>query len=674
MADIIFATLCTRNYLPDSRRLLTLPVFMIDQATIDKIFTAADVVEVVGEFVKLKKAGQNFKGYSPFTDEKDPSFFVSPAKGIFKCFSSGKGGNAVTFLMEHEKLSYPEALKYLAKKYNIEIVEKEQSAEEIQQKNERESLLAVCTYAHKYYIENLNNTEEGKAVGTSYFHQRSYRDDIISKFQLGYSREQRDAFTKTALDKGYKLDYLVKTGLTIQNENFTFDRFHGRVMFPIHSLSGQVIGFGGRILKSADKAAKYINSPESEIYHKSNVLYGLFFARQAIIKSDNCYLVEGYTDVLSMHQAGIENVVASSGTALTPQQIKLIKRFSKNITVIFDGDEAGIKASLRGIDLILEEDMNVKVLLLPDGQDPDSFARGKNSGELLDYIKENENDFISFKTRLLKKGAEADPVKRATLITEIVRSIAAIPGSITRTVYIRECGRILDVDEKILYTEINRIRRQRAEESYRRRGYDYKIPEEKITGRSTVVPDTERYVVEKDIVRLLLNFGNNKISVINKQTGREKEMTVAQHIIFELGADELEFTHPVYKIMYEEIKQHLSDEDPVVEKYFIHHPNENVSRIAVDLVTSAYDLSKIWEKHDSFVETEDMKLKETVPEAINAFKNKKVLDMIKETQKKLKTAQENNDADSISLLQQKYILLNNLKKNLSKDLGYRIIV
>jgi len=647
---------------------------MIDQLTIDKIFTAADVVEVVGEFVKLKKSGQNYKGLSPFTNEKDPSFFVSPAKGIFKCFSSGKGGNAVTFLMEHEKLSYPEALRYLAKKYNIEIIEKEQSAEEIQQKNERESLLAVCTFAHKYYIENLTHTEEGKAVGASYFHQRSYRDDIINKFQLGYSREQRDAFTKTAVEKGYKLDYLVKTGLTIQKENYTFDRFHGRVMFPIHSLSGQVIGFGGRILKSEEKAAKYINSPESEIYHKSNVLYGLFFAKQSIIKNDNCFIVEGYTDVLSMQQAGVENVVASSGTALTSQQIRLIKRFSKNITVIFDGDEAGIKASLRGIDMILEEDLNVKVLLLPDGEDPDSFAKGKSASELLEYIKENENDFISFKTRLLKKDAETDPLKRATLITEIVRSIAVIPGSITRAVYIKECSKILDVDEKVLYAEINRIRRQKAEQNFKKRSYDINLPEEKNLRGRTVISDNERYVVEKDITRLLVNFGNNSLTVLNIHNNKEEETTVARYIISEISEDELEFNHPGYKIIYEDIEQHVSNDNPLTEKHFIHHSNETISRIAVDLLTSAYDLSKIWEKHDNFIETEDMKLKEIVPEAINAFKNKKVLDMIKETQKKLKIAQENKDTDSVSLLQQKIILLNDLKKKLSKDLGFRIIV
>ncbi len=647
---------------------------MIDQLTIDKIFTAADVVEVVGEFVKLKKSGQNYKGLSPFTNEKDPSFFVSPAKGIFKCFSSGKGGNAVTFLMEHEKLSYPEALRYLAKKYNIEIIEKEQSAEEIQQKNERESLLAVCTYAHKYYIENLTHTEEGKAVGASYFHQRSYRDDIINKFQLGYSREQRDAFTKTAVEKGYKIEYLTKTGLTIQKENYAFDRFHGRVIFPIHSLAGQVIGFGGRILKSDEKAAKYINSPESEIYHKSNVLYGLFFAKQSIIKNDNCFIVEGYTDVLSMQQAGVENVVASSGTALTSQQIRLIKRFSKNITVIFDGDEAGIKASLRGIDMILEEDLNVKVLLLPDGEDPDSFAKGKSASELLEYIKENENDFISFKTRLLKKDAETDPLKRATLITEIVRSIAVIPGSITRAVYIKECSKILDVDEKVLYAEINRIRRQKAEQNFKKRSYDINLPEEKNLRGRTVISDNERYVVEKDITRLLVNFGNNSLTVLNIHNNKEEETTVARYIISEISEDELEFNHPGYKIIYEDIEQHVSNDNPLTEKYFIHHTNEAISRIAVDLLTSAYDLSKIWEKHDNFIETEDMKLKEIVPEAINAFKNKKVLDMIKETQKKLKIAQENKDTDSVSLLQQKIILLNDLKKKLSKDLGFRIIV
>jgi DNA primase len=647
---------------------------MIDSATIDRIFSTADIVEVISEFVKLKKAGQNYRGLSPFTNEKDPSFFVSPAKGIFKCFSSGKGGNVVTFLMEHEKLSYPEALRFLAKKYNIEIIEKEPSAEEIQQKNERESLLAVCTFAHKYFMNNLTATDEGKAIGLSYFHERSYRDDIINKFQLGYSKESKDAFTRTALKNGYKLDYLVQTGLTIQQGDSGFDRFHGRVMFPIHSLTGQVIAFGGRIIKPDEKAAKYINSPESEIYHKSNVLYGLFLARQSIIKNDKCFLVEGYTDVLSMHQAGVENVVASSGTALTSVQIRLIKRFTKNITVIFDGDEAGIKASLRGIDLILEEDMNVKVLLLPDGEDPGSFAKNKSAAELLEYIKANENDFISFKTRLLKKDAETDPLKRATLITDIVRSIAVIPGNITRTVYIRECSKILDVDEKVLYAEINRIRRQRAQENFRKQSYYVNIPEERPPARQVVAKDDERFVVERDIIRLLLNFGNSYLSIINKKNDREEEINVAQYIVAEIESDELEFIHPVYKIIYEEIKQHVISNSPLTDRYFIHHVNETISRVAIELMTPSYGLSKIWKRHDNYVETEDMKLKEIVPETVKAFKNKKVLDMIKETQKLLKEAQANNDTDNISILQQKFILLNDLKKKFSKDLGYRIIV
>jgi DNA primase len=647
---------------------------MIDQSTIDRIFATADIVEVIGEFVKLKKSGQNFRGLSPFTNEKDPSFFVSPAKGIFKCFSSGTGGNVVTFLMEHEKLSYPEALRYLAKKYNIEITEKETTAEEIQQKNQRESMLAVCTFAHKYFMKNLTDTDEGRAIGLSYFHERAYRDDIINKFQLGYSKEQRDAFTKAALTAGYKLDYLVKTGLTIQGETNPFDRFHGRVMFPVHSLSGQVIAFGGRIIKSDEKAAKYINSPESDIYHKSNVLYGLFMAKQSIIKQDKCYLVEGYTDVMSMHQAGVENVVASSGTALTAIQVRLIKRFTKNITVIFDGDEAGIKASLRGVDIILEEDMNVKVLLLPDGEDPGSFAKDKGSAEMLEYIKSNENDFISFKTRLLKKYSETDPMKRATLITDIVRSIAVIPASITRTVYIRECSRILDVDEKVLYSEINRIRRQRAVDEYKRRGWYERIPEEKPKQRQIAPSDDDRYVVEKDIIRLLLNFGNYSLSIISVEDKKEEEYSVAQYIIKEIDDDELHFIHPIYKMIYDDIRQHIISNSPLSDRYFIQHPDEAVSRIAIDLMTPLYGLSKIWAKHDNYVETEDMKLRDIVPEAIKAFKNKKVLDMIKETQKQLKEAQANDDSDNISLLQQKFILLNDLKKKLSKDLGYRIIV
>lgn len=647
---------------------------MIDKPTIDRIFDVADIVEVIGEYVNLKRSGQNYKGLSPFTNEKTPSFFVSPAKGIFKCFSSGKGGNVVSFLMEHEKLSYPDALRYLAKKYNIEIVEKELSADEKQQQNERESLLAVCTYACKYFSENLSKTEEGKSVGLTYFFERGFREDSIEKFQLGYSREQRDAFTKTALENGYKLDYLVKTGLTIQKDNYTFDRFHGRVMFPIHSLSGQVIGFGGRILKKDEKTAKYLNSPESEIYHKSNVLYGLYFSRQSIIKFDKCFMVEGYTDVLSMHQAGIDNVVSSSGTSLTVEQIRLLKRFTKNITVIYDGDEAGIKASLRGIDLILEEGLNVKVVLLPEGEDPDSFAKSRNASEFLEYIKSNESDFIKFKSALLLKDAASDPVKKATLITDIVRSVAVIPDGITRTVYIRECSKMLDINEELLYTETNKLRRQKAQQSHNIVRYaDLPDSGEKTVQQEKFIHDN-KYLLEKDLIRLLLNYGNMEFAIDQPDSKEKTYVLVARYIVQEIHNDDLVFQHPVYNVIFDEISHLLDNDQPLDEQYFIMHPHPGVSQATVDLLTPPYGLSKIWQKNENFIETEDMKLKEIVPETVLAFKNKKVMQLIRETQEQIKTAQENNETEDILLLQQRYIVLNELKKNLSKNLGDRIIV
>ena len=647
---------------------------MIDKPTIDRIFDVADIVEVISEFVNLKRSGQNYKGLSPFTNEKTPSFFVSPAKGIYKCFSSGKGGNVVSFLMEHEKLSYPDALRYLAKKYNIEIIEKELSADEKQQQNERESLLAVCTYASKYFSDNLSKTEEGKSVGLAYFYERGFREDSIEKFQLGYSREQRDAFTKTAIENGYKLDYLVKTGLTIQNDNYTFDRFHGRVMFPIHSLSGQVIGFGGRILKKDEKTAKYLNSPESEIYHKSNVLYGLYFSRQSIIKYDKCFMVEGYTDVLSMHQAGIDNVVSSSGTSLTVEQIRLLKRFTKNITVIYDGDEAGIKASLRGIDLILEEGLNVKVVLLPQGEDPDSFAKSRNASEFLEYIKSNESDFIKFKSALLLKDAANDPVKKATLITDIVKSVAVIPDGITRTVYIRECSKMLDIDEELLYTETNKLRRQKAQQTFNKVRYDdLPLSKEKTIQQEKFIRDN-KYLLEKDLIRLLLNYGNMEFAVDQPESKEKVYIPVARYIVQEIRNDELEFQHPIYNIIFDEISRLLDNDEPLDEKYFIEHPHLEVSQVTVDLLTPTYGLSKIWQKNENFVETEDMKLKEIVPETVLAFKNKKVMQLIRETHEQLKLAQENNVNEDILLLQQRYIILNELKKNLSKNLGDRIIV
>jgi len=645
---------------------------MIDKTTIDRIFNASNIVEVIGEFVSLKKSGQNFRGLSPFKNEKTPSFFVSPAKGIFKCFSTGIGGNVVNFLMAHEKITYPEALHYLAKKYNIEIVEKEESIQEKQLKNERESLLSVNQYACQYFIDTLH-TPEGKAIGLSYFAERGFREDIIAKFQLGYAREEKNAFTRTAVDKAYKLDYLIKTGLTLQRENYTYDRFHGRVIFPIHGLTGQILGFAGRIMKSDEKAAKYINSPESDIYHKSDILYGLFFSRQAILKNDKCYLVEGYTDVISMNQAGIENVVASSGTSLTINQIRLIKRFTHNITVLYDGDEAGIKASLRGIDLLLEEGLNVRVVLLPEGEDPDSFACKNNSNAFTGFILAQEADFISFKTTLLKKEAESDPIKKAGLINEIVRSISVIPESISRSVYIHECSKLLEIDEKILYAETARLRRNRLDQKVKQadvREYSQQTTMEAVV-KSEIIPP--KYPAEKEVIRLLLLFGPQLVSFPSNQAGHE-EIRVADYIFHEIEQDELEFHHPVFNVIFAEIAGQVKDNDLKSDRYFINHPDESVAKTVVDLITSEHDLSRIWKRRENYFETEDMRLREIVPEAILALKNEKVLQLLKETEDELRYAQEQNDENRIQALQIKFMVLNNLKMNLSKGLGDRIIL
>lgn len=641
---------------------------MIDKATIDRIYAAADIVEVIGEFVNLKKAGQNFRGLSPFKNEKTPSFFVSPSKGIFKCFSTGKGGNVVAFLMENEKLTYPEALRYLARKYNIEIVEKEDSIEEKQLKNERESLLAVNQFACHYFVNTLHS-EEGKAIGWSYFIERGLREDIIRKFQLGYSREDKHAFTKTALDSAFKLEYLVKTGLTIQRDNTSFDRFHGRVMFPIHGLTGQILGFGGRIMKADEKTAKYINSPESDIYHKSDILYGLYFARQAILKNDTCYLVEGYTDVISMHQAGIENVVASSGTSLTQNQIRLIKRFTHNITVLYDGDDAGIKASLRGIDLLLEEGLNVRVVLLPDGEDPDSYSHKHNANDFIAFIQANETDFISIKTNLLKKEAENDPLKKATLITEIVRTISVIPENIVRSVYIRECSRLLDVDEKLLYTEAARFRKNRFEQQTKKT--DVKELPSDIDSAASLKYETipQFYSAEKEVIRLLILYPDHLIKL---QPDSETGVPVADYLIEEIGSDELEFHHPVFNQIYSEILALHQQHEKITEQYFINHSNASFSKTIIDLITSAYDLSKIWRRYENYMATEEMRLKEIVPEALLAFKNEKVVRLIKETEEALRYAQQQNNDERIQTLQVKFVVLNNLKMNLAKGLGERI--
>lgn len=646
---------------------------MIDKDTIARIFAAADIVEVIGEFVQLKKTGQNYRGLSPFKTEKTPSFFVSPSKGIFKCFSSGIGGNVVTFLMEHEKISYPEALRYLASKYNIEIIEKEETVEEKQLKNERESLMAVNVFACQYFSETLNS-DEGKTFGKSYLFERGFHEDAIEKFQLGYAREDKTALAKLAVHKGFKIDYLIKTGLVIQHENqYTIDRFHGRIIFPIHSLSGQIVGFAGRILKSTEKSAKYINSPESEIYHKSDVLYGMFFARQAILKNDKCFLVEGYTDVISMNQCGIENVVSSSGTSLTVNQIRLIKRFTHNITIIYDGDEAGIKASLRGIDLLLEEGLNVRVVLLPSGEDPDSFSRKNNSAAFINYINEKETDFITFKVNLLVKEAEKDPLKKASLINEIVRSIAVIPESIVRSLYIRECSKIFDIDERLLYSEIAKHRRSKFDQKIKQSDVKPSLSAASTIQYQNIKQADEKYNAEKEIIRLILLYGDHLITLRDEHK-QEQEIKVGTFLTNEIKHDELDFHHPVLNQIYSEILKIIQNDPGSLEHYFITHPDEMIGKTVVDMITSAHDLSKIWKKFETYFETEEMRLAEIVPEALLSFKNEKVMRLIKETQNELRHAQLQSDQERIQSLQTKFIVLNNLKKNLSKGLGDRIII
>jgi DNA primase len=654
---------------------------MINQETVNKIFDTADIIEVIQDFVNLKKRGANYLGLCPFHNEKTPSFSVSPSKQIYKCFGCGKGGNAVNFIMDHEQLSYAESLKYLANKYNIEIVEKELTADQIRERNEVESLLIVTAFAQKYFTNNLYETEEGRAIGLTYFKERGFRDQTIQKFQLGYSLEKRNAFALEAEKQGYKKDFLVKTGLTIEKGDAKYDRFSGRVMFPIYSLSGKVIGFGGRILKKDEKTAKYLNSPESPVYHKSKVLYGLYQAKGALVKEDKCFMVEGYTDVLSLHQLGIENVVASSGTSLTVDQIRLIKRFTPNITVIYDGDEAGTKASLRGIDLILEQGLNVKVVLLPQGEDPDSFAKQKSASEYLDFIANNEKDFIKFKARLLMEEAQNDPVKEANLISDIVKSISVIPEGITRSVYLKECSSLLAVDEKLLYSEVNKKRRKEFDKKRKHNTSTAPKPAYQTEKKAYFdnLHNKNLEYIEKEIIRLLLKYGGDECfkEQFTDEDGLEYEVkfTVAQYIIRELyEKDQIELEHPQCKAIFYEYRNSLESEAHIDTKYFINHPDQLISQLTIEVLTSKYALSNIWKKNESYVETEDMKIHKVVYQTILAYKHKKILIAIENIHKRLKEAQQNNQMDDISELQRQIIHFNTMKQQLSKELGERIIL
>ena len=585
---------------------------MIARTTIDQVFDTARVEEVIGDFVNLKKSGSNFKGLSPFSDERTPSFMVSPVKQIWKDFSSGKGGNVVTFLMEHEHFTYPEAIKYLAKKYNIEIEETEQTNEQKEAADERESMYLVSQYAKDYFQKIMLKTDQGQAVGLSYFKERGFTNETIKTFDLGYSLDQWEAFTDEALKQGYQLEFLEKTGLTIVKGDKKFDRFKGRVMFPIHSMSGRVLGFGGRILKTDKKAAKYLNSPESAIYHKSKVLYGIYQAKKSIAKEDNCYLVEGYTDVIQFHQTGLENVVASSGTALTPEQIRLINRLTKNITVLFDGDAAGLRASLRGIDLILEQGMNVRVCTFPEGEDPDSFAKQNTLNELTEYLTENVQDFIQFKASVLVKESKNDPIKKAETIRDIVGSISKIPDSIKREIYVRECSQIMDISEEVLFSTLAQIGKkelQEANKNYKKEQQQKSFEIVKSESKPSKKIDLQ-LEMERKIIEILLLYGNEAedfedlVLKEDEVTGDlELEPVVHQAKVFEkvyldLQEDEMQFTDETFRTLYYKLIEELNQNENFSTPDFIRSLDQDLaSQVTTILMEDERYTLHDWERN-----------------------------------------------------------------------------
>ena len=601
---------------------------MISRFTIDQVFETARVEEVIGDFVQLKKSGANYKGLSPFTDERSPSFMVSPVKQIWKDFSSGKGGNAVAFLMEHEHFNYPEAIKYLAKKYNIEIEETEQTPEEKEMTDARESLYLVNDFARDYFKNVLTQTESGKAIGLSYFKERGFTTETIEKFQLGYGLDQWDAFTSEALKQGYKLSYLEQTGLTIVKGDKQFDRFKGRVLFPIHSLSGRVLGFGGRILTSDKKAAKYVNSPESDVYHKSKVLYGIHFAKQTIAKEDQCYLVEGYTDVIQMHQRGLTNVVASSGTALTPEQIRLVNRLTPNMTLLFDGDAAGLRASLRGVDLILEQGMNVRICAFPEGEDPDSFSRAQTLDQLKDYLEKNTKDFISFKASLLAQDAANDPIKKSDTIRDMVTSISKIPDHIKQEVYLKECARIMDISQEVLFSTLAQIlKKNRSAESVLKvdQGPNLEVIANKQT--QSVKVDVQ-FELERKIIEMLLLYGTSEQDFqeytmesqddgVIKHKEEKVRSLVYQKIYLDLQEDEIEFTHPEFQVLYYKIIEAYHQNKAIRIEAFIQDLPQNLSEMVSHILMDEekHQLHQ-WGRKDIVVKDKEANVSRIVTETI----------------------------------------------------------
>ncbi len=740
LLEIFFVIYNIHNFVPS----ITInEVTMIDQATIDRILDAAQIVDVVSEFVTLRRRGVNYIGLCPFHNEKTPSFSVSPSKGLCKCFSCGKGGNVVHFIMEHEQLSYYEALKWLARKYNIEVKERELTEEEKQASNLRESLFVVNQFASEYFQNVLYNVEEGQRIGMTYLRSRGFRDDIIKKFQLGYSTDNRDALARTAIEKGYKPEFLEKTGLCYRKDDGTLrDRFWGRVIFPVHTLSGKVVAFGGRVLNAATKNVqmKYVNSPESEIYHKSRELYGIYFAKQAMVRQDRCFLVEGYTDVISMHQSGIENVVASSGTALTSDQIRLIHRFTNNITVLYDGDGAGIKASIRGIDMLLEEGMNVKVCLLPDGDDPDSFARKHNATEYQAYINDHEVDFIRFKTDLLIEEAGKDPIKKANLITSIVKSISVIPDSITRNVYIRECSEMLRMEERVLVNAVGKLKEQADEnrkKEEQRKEYRARLQaEQQVTQQvavstppadaevsgalaslsgadapiESIVPGDELppmpeeggvdssyppapvednyisfipaegneeelfYKQEVDLMRMLIRYGEKVMCMAEDEEGNEIPVTVAEYIAEGLHNDSLGFHIALHRRVLNECVAHIHDSGFCAERYFVSHLDPEVSKLAAEMASDRYVLSKYHSRGQKIV-TDEERLYELIPRLLVDFKLNIVTAELNHILKALTTNSEvSRDSKSAYEIMQRYKQLHEVRIVLARHAGDRVVL
>ncbi len=623
---------------------------MIPKETIDKIFEAARIEEVVSGFVQLKKRGANFIGHCPFHDEKTPSFTVSASKGIYKCFGCGKGGNSVSFVMEHEHYSYPEALKYLAEKYSIEVAEKELTPEQNIRANDRDSLYVISSFANKFFQQQLWEREEGKIVGLSYYKERGFTEETIKKFQLGYSPKQKDALSKEAIKSSFQQKYLEDSGLSIIKNKSALDRFRERMMFPIHSFSGRVLGFGGRTLQK-DNKAKYVNSTESLIYLKSKILYGIYFAKQHISKQNNCFIVEGYTDVISLHQAGVENVVSSSGTSLTSEQIKLINRFTKNITILFDGDAAGLKASFRSIDMILAEGMNVKVVLFPDGEDPDSFAQKCSQEELINYLEENQKDFITFKTNILSKDTNEDPAKRVEMIKDIASSIAQIPDDIGRSEYIKECSRMLRVKELDLAKEVSAQKNKRISPFSAKSENSSNLEEKEI-------PTSKMNKEEKEIIRLLLNYGNKNMKE------EDQKISIASFIIKELEVDNISFENEQYQFILGEISAHVKEDGEINLTYFTLHQNPSISKLAIDLISKKHSLSENWEsRHRILTGSEEDKFRKAVESSIYALKLKHLDTKLGDIQLQLK---ENPDDERFTKAYAKYL---QTRRQIAEKLG-----